>query len=126
MKRLLCRPSRGIALLLVIGAVAILSILAIELSHRANLEVTRSARTSREATFRRAFDSGIEIAKAMLSERRKSDSFDYWGDGWNKQITTDLDGAKITLWITDESGKLNISDMSANSDARAAKSLSRL
>lgn len=122
------RQPRGAALLLVLGAVAILSILAVELSHRSKLDVSRTERASREATFRRVFDSGIEIAKGLLTEGRKAEGFDFSGDKWNRTVTADLDkGQRVTVRMADESGKLNLlKAIDPTSGAKMRKSLARL
>ena len=120
---------RGAVLLLVLGAVAILSILAIELSHRANLDVSQASRIRRDAAFRRAFDSGLEIAKGLLIEGRSTLGFNYWGEPWNRVISTQLDSdIKLSVRMADESGKLNILNAMGTGEGvgKARKSLARL
>lgn len=122
------RRPRGAVLLLVLGAVAILSILAVEISHRSKLDVSRSSRMSREAAFRRVFSSGTEIAKGLLAEGRKGQGFDFAGDQWSKEISITLDaGQRVTVRLSDESGKINLlkaTDPTAG--AKTRKSLARL
>lgn len=124
----LSRP-RGAVLLLVLGAVAILSILAVELAHRANLDVARSTRATREAGFRRIFDSGLEVAKALLREGRKSDGFDTASDPWSRKIETKLStNERLVVQLADESGKINMLKAVGSDDSamKARKSLARL
>jgi type II secretory pathway component PulK len=100
---------RGAVLLLVLGAVAILSLLAVELSQRARLDVSRASRSARDGVFRRGIDSGVELAKGLLNERRKGAGYDAWSDGWSKAIQVEPEpGVKVTVQLSDESGKLNI------------------
>jgi hypothetical protein len=122
------RP-RGAILILVLGAVAILSILAVELAHRANLDVARSARATREASFRRDFDSGMEVARALLAEGRKSDGFDTTSDSWSRKIEfSPALNEHITVQLADESGKINILKAAGLDEnaIKARKSLARL
>lgn len=125
----LTKRPRGAVLLLVLGAVAILSILAVELAHRSNLDVARSARAAREAGFRRGFDSGLEVASALLSEGRKSDGFDTASDPWSRKIETALsEGGRLVVQVADESGKINILKAlgADETTAKTRKSLARL
>jgi hypothetical protein len=126
--RLLGRQ-RGAVLLLVLGAIAILSILAVELAHRSNLDVLRAERSAREASFRRVINSGLEIAKGLISEGRKSDGFDFLGDPWSKPVQFEL-GARerVYVQVSDESGKLNIAKALSTSDGagKTRKALARL
>jgi hypothetical protein len=122
------RERRGAVLLLVIGAVAILSILAVELAHRANLDVSRAARSRREAAFRRTFDSGLEIANGLLIEGRKNAAYDFAGDRWSHKTSVELGpGERVTVQVEDESGKLNIAAAMGNDDQAGSlrKSLAR-
>ena len=122
------KTPKGAVLLLVLGAVAILSILAVELAHRANIDVSRSARAGREAIKRRAFDSGVEVAKALLSEGR-SESFDYLGDKWNKTVSFRAgENTSVTVSVQDECGKLNVAKAvgSDQTTTRTRRSLARL
>lgn len=120
---------RGAVLLLVLGAVAILSILAVELAHRANLDVARSARRTRESSFRNGIDSALEITKAQLFEGRPNTTFDSLNELWNRSVDTTLaSGEKLSIRIADEAGKINILK-AIGSDALAKKtriSLARL
>jgi hypothetical protein len=120
---------RGAVLLLVLGAIAILSILAVELAHRSNLDVLRAERTAREGSFRRVINSGLEIAKGLISEGRKSDGFDFLGDPWSKPVQFEL-GARerVYVQVSDESGKLNIAKALSTSDGagKTRKALARL
>ena len=125
----LSKHPRGAVLLLVLGAVAILSILAFELAHRANLDVARSARATREASFRRGFDSSMEVAKALILEGRKSDGFDTASDPWSRKIETKLSlNERLVVQVADESGKINILKAIGADDtsAKTRKSLARL
>lgn len=120
---------RGAVLLLVLGAVAILTILAVELAHRANLDVQRSERTIRDAAFRRTFTSGIELARGLLLEGRKTDGVDFLGDPWSKPVKVELtERARVAIQISDESGKLNLLKTlePSSTGTTARKSLARL
>jgi hypothetical protein len=123
------RGPKGAVLLLVLGAVAILSVLAIEIARRASLDSCRSARQVREAAFQRCFDSAMEVARGMLIEHRKSTAYDYWGDGWGKQVTATLDpGSQFTVRVADENGKFNLLQVMEKGAAsgNAKKSLARI
>ncbi len=104
------RQPKGAVLVLVIGAIAILSVLAFEVSHRASVTSREAERSKRTAVFSRAFDSGIEISKAVLMQCRKGTGFDYLGDGWSKEIQISLDGADIRVRFSDECGKINLNE----------------
>lgn len=115
--------------MLVLGAIAILSILAIELSHRARLDISQASRARRDAAYRRAFSSGLEIAKGLLLEGRTNPGFDYLGDPWNREISATLDrGITLNIKVVDESGKLNILQAVGNGDnaEKMRKALVRL
>lgn len=124
-----CLPRRGAVLLLVLGAVAILTVLAVELAHRASVDTGRSSRSSRAASFRRAFDSGLEIARGLLLEKRKEPGFDYWGDGWNSIVRAELESEiQVVVRVADESGKLNLVKAMGTGEGtvRARKMLARI
>lgn len=133
MNRMQCsfvrRARRGAVLLLVLGAVVILSLIAVELAHRANVDISRSSRASREAAFRRGIDSGIEIAKAKLAEGRVNTKCDSLDEPWNKPVEFVPNSMeKLSIRIADEAGKINIL-LTLGTDAGAEKtrkSLARL
>ena len=122
------RQPRGAVLLLVLYAVAILSILAVDLAHRANLESSRSQRSARDTAFRRCEDSGLELAACLLGEARNSPGCDYLGDGWNRRLSVGLIGNEhIDVALADESGKLNLLLAMSNADGgKTRNSLARL
>jgi type II secretory pathway component PulK len=100
--------SRGAALLLVLGAMAILAVLAVELSQRANLDVSRAGYHHRLARFRMGFNAGVEVARASLAQRREG-SADHFGAGWQNLVRVELtDTDWVEIRISDESGKLQI------------------
>lgn len=102
------RRDEGAALLLVLGAVAVLTIVAIELASRATIESLARTRGLRDAAFRRLFDSAGEIARGVLLERTPSE-FHGWGQSWNRLIAFKLaDSESAEVRISDESGKLNV------------------
>lgn len=107
--RLVSYRRRGVVLLLVMGAVAVLAALAVETAHRAQMDVVRVARGDREAAFRRVFDSGIAVAKGLLTEKRLDPTCDYWGDPWHRELKLELGpGEYLALRVEDETGKLNV------------------
>ena len=121
--------ARGAVLLLVIAALAILTVLAVELAVRAKADVTRSARGAREATFRRILDSGVEIARTLLSKRNAAEGYDGWGFGWEREVRLELGpGESVSVRVEDESGKLNILRAAGSDEAgaRARAALGRL
>lgn len=124
------RP-RGAVLLLVLGAIAILSILAVELAHRANLASANATRTARDASFRRVFNAGMEVSKGLIIEGRPSSSqgYDTASDPWAKPVKIDTgDREHLTVQLFDESAKLNILKAIGTTDeaVRYRKSLARL
>jgi type II secretory pathway component PulK len=123
------RGRRGAVLLLVLGAVAVLTILAVEVAARANHEVRSTARLARAEGWRRGFDSGLEVAKALLTQRRKVPGLDHPGEGWGRSVHFDLGiGERVILQVADESGKLNLNQMAqpGADGARARKMVGRL
>jgi type II secretory pathway component PulK len=103
------RSERGAALLLVLGAVAILTVLAVELASRASADSLRATRGARDATFRRLFDSGAEVARGLLAEPDLA-PVTHWGQTWNLETPITLEpGENVAVRMADESGKLNIS-----------------
>ncbi len=122
------KRERGAVLLLVLGVVAVLSILAVELASRANVGSMRAARTLRDASFRRLFDSGAEVARGLLSES-KAEPWDSWGDSWNEEVSFRLLPEEAgVVRISDESGKINIARAISHPDegARVRPMLVRL
>jgi type II secretory pathway component PulK len=110
------RNERGAVLLLVLAAVALLAMLAVDLAARASADSLRSSRSSRDAAFRRVFDSGSEVARGILAERVPR-PFDSWGQPWNQAIRFALGPQEAAaLRMMDESGKLNISRAISNPD----------
>jgi hypothetical protein len=120
--------THGAVLMLVLCAVAILSILAVDLVHRANLESIRSQRGSRDAAFRRCSDSGFELVAGLIGEGRSTQGYDYLGDGWTRRISVALSAnERIDVSVSDESGKLNLLVAMSNADGgKTRKSLARL
>jgi type II secretory pathway component PulK len=121
-------PSRGAVLLLVIAAVAILTVLAVELAARSSVDALQAARASRDAAFRRLFDSAIEAATGVLAEGGGR-PYDDWGDTWNREYRFTLGpDEQVAFRIADESGKLRIgSESDARDDApQAGTRLERL
>ncbi len=101
------RRRRGAALVLVLGAVAILAVVAVELASRASADSLRAARAERDAGFRRLIDSAGEVARGVLLEREPRE-FDTARDAWGREVTLTLgEGERAVLRLEDESGKLN-------------------
>jgi type II secretory pathway component PulK len=95
-------------LLLVLAAVALLTVLAVELASRASADSLRAARAARDGAFRRLFDSGAETARGFLAESEPS-RISYWGQAWNREIRYSLAaGQDAIARVADDSGKLNI------------------
>jgi hypothetical protein len=112
-------------LLFVIGAVAILSVLAVELASRASVDVLLASRLSKEAALRRTADSGIEVGRGMLIEP-EAETFDYWGERWNDQVRMSLGPSEVArVHVADESGKLKLSAQGGDR-TRLARSVKRL
>ena len=102
------RKERGAVLVLVLGAVAILSILAVNLASRASVERMKATRVSRERAYRRTFDSGVEVAKGLLVEP-ECEEWDFWGERWNEDVRFSLaPKERGILRVFDESGKINV------------------
>jgi len=102
------RRERGVVLIFVMGAVAVLAVIAVELASRATTDVLLASRASREAAFRRISDSGIELAKGLLKEP-ESKSYDFWGERWNRSVRFTLSETESAeVQIADESGKINL------------------
>lgn len=102
------RRDRGAALVLVLGAVALLTVLAVELASRASADALRAIRASRDATFRRIYESGVAIARALILEA-SSGAADHWGEAWNREVTFKLGAEERgTVRVFDENGKLNV------------------
>lgn len=102
------KSERGVALVLVLGAVALLAALAVELASRASVDALVASRSVRDAGFRRLFDSGAEIAKGMLVEL-EAKPCDFWGEPWNDEVRFSLGPVETgRVRVADESGKINI------------------
>jgi hypothetical protein len=102
------RRERGAALLLVLAAVSLLTVLAVELASRASADSLRATRSEREASFRRLFDSGGEVVRGLLVEAGPSRTT-HWGQSWNQAFRFDLGpGRKAEVLAADESGKINV------------------
>lgn len=119
---------RGAVLLLVMGAVALLAILAVEVSHRAKMDVSRTSRESQNLAFERCFFSGRELAKGLLTEGREK-GWDSKAGAWSKSFAVELNaGERIRVSIADEAGKLNILQLINSAGTRLPRpdSLDRL
>jgi general secretion pathway protein K len=122
------RKDQGVVLLFVMGVVAVLAALAVELAARASVEVLLASRASREAAFRRLVDSGIELGKGLLKES-EAQLFDFWGERWNQEIRFTLSPTEsVTVQVSDESGKINIvqKPTEQGDGTRLARQLARL
>ena len=120
---------RGAVLLLVLGAIAILSILAVQLAHRANLANASASRAGTEANFRRMFTSGLEISKCLISTGRSTQGYDTASDPWTKLTQVDTGPREhLKVQLCDESGKLNFQKFAGTTDdaARFKKAMARL
>jgi type II secretory pathway component PulK len=114
------RRERGAALLLVLAAVALLTVLAVELASRASADSLRAVRAAREAAFRRAFDSGAEVGRGLLVEPDPAKVV-HWSQAWNREIRFALaDGQTAVVRLADESGKLNIARAISHPDEAPA------
>jgi type II secretory pathway component PulK len=102
------RRDRGAALLLVLAAVALLSVVAVELASRASADSLRATRSARDGAFRRSFDSGAEVARGLLVEPEPL-KVTHWGQPWNRETRFSLaPGRETGVRLNDENGKLNI------------------
>jgi len=99
---------RGAVLILVLGALALLAIVAVNVSYRSRMDVIRSVRSSENAAVRRGFLSAIEVAKAALAATDPAQQYVFRGDPWGKRREFDIDGFNVTVEIDDEAGKLSI------------------
>lgn len=121
---------RGAVLLLVLAAVAVLTLLAVEVSHRAKLDVLEASRLSRDLAFKRGFDSGVELARGMLVELRSKEGYDHAGGKWAEPVEIVLSGeTTIRVSITDEASKLKIGGTAEQGGADAVagnRSMARL
>lgn len=108
------RKDRGAVLLLVLAAVTILTVVAVELSARATVDTLRASRFARDAGFRRVFDSGDAVARGILGGLHEQTNT-HWGQTWTRETKTTLrHGEDLALRLADESGKLNIARVWAN------------
>src|SRR5512137_1542753 len=99
---------RGAILLLVIAAVALLAVLAVELASRASVQSMQAGRSSRDAAFRRLFDSAMQVAYGIISEAAPK-PYDYWGDSWNREVRLTLrPDEQVVCRLADESGKISL------------------
>lgn len=106
--RLRGKRERGAVLLLVLGTVAVLAALAVELAARAAAETALAARLAREAAFRRLARSGLAVARGLLVEPDVRPC-DFWGEPWNEEVRLGFGpGEEARVRVFDESGKLNV------------------
>lgn len=112
------RSDRGAVLVLVLGAVVLLTIVAVELASRASADSVLAKRAEKDAAFRRLFTSGSEIARGLLLEPDVR-SYDWLGDRWNQHVRFDLDeGESAELRVADECGKINIARVFSHPDEK--------
>jgi general secretion pathway protein K len=117
---------RGVVLILVMGAVAVLAVIAVELASRATTDVLLATRASREAAFRRISDSGIELAKGLLREP-EAKPYDSWGERWNQTVRFTLSETESAeVQIADESGKINLVRGGGEDAARRGRTIARV
>ncbi len=99
---------RGAVLILVIAAVAVLSIVAVELASRASADSLRADRAARDAAFRRLFDSGGAVARRMIAPLLPDEPV-AWNAPWTKPLRFELGvGESASVTVADESGKINL------------------
>ncbi|MCK6498652.1 MAG: type II secretion system protein GspK [Nitrospira sp.] len=106
---------RGAVLILALGAVAVLTVLAVEMTHRSHLDKMGADRSQKASAFRRAFDSGIAVAKGLIVEGRESQGYDFKGDSWNRTLQIECGGGvRVTVRVEDECGKFNVQSLVAD------------
>jgi type II secretory pathway component PulK len=99
---------RGAVLILVIAAVALLAVLAVELASRASVQSLQTGRASRDAAFRRLFDSAMQVAIGLIAESAPK-PYDFWGDSWNREVRLTLgQDEQVVSRLADESGKISL------------------
>jgi hypothetical protein len=119
------RRERGVVLLFVMAAVAVLSVIAVELASRASVDVLLASRSGREAAFRRLSDSGAQVGRALLREP-EAYAYDFLGERWNEGARFTIATAESAeVRVFDESGKLNVVHGTQGAP-RLARSLGRL
>ena len=119
---------RGVVLLFVMAAVAVLSVIAVELASRASVDVLLASRSGREAAYRRLSDSGTELGRALLLEP-EAKAYDFLGEPWNRTTRFTLAPEEsVEVRIADESGKIKIGPGGQGSGGAAnlEKTLGRL
>ncbi len=117
----------GFALLTVIVAIAVLSMVAIEFHYRSLVELRVAKREAELAQARFAASSGVALARRLLAE--DSPSRDDLGESWALPLELQWEGISWSVQIADGDGKLGLGglfDLTSEETARREQELRRL
>jgi general secretion pathway protein K len=117
MVRVLKRRERGIALLAVLMAIALMTLIVVDFTTTAALGYLSAANQANELRAYYLARSAVAVGLGLLAEDSRTDSvsqtpYDGLADVWAMPFPpVDVDGGKVTVSITDEARKLDINKL---------------
>ncbi len=113
----------GVALLLVLVVVAVLSVLTIQLAASVNLQMQASGMQKRSALLDSAILGSVNLVRSSLYADQKNNNFDSLHDSWNNLIWPDvaamLEVDKLDVKVEDLSGKIPVNRLVYRGQSRA-------
>jgi len=121
---------RGIALISVLGAIAVITALLAGMAYRQTLDLNVQTYALQKNSALITLVSVENIARAILSQKGKGENtqYDYYDEDWAKPVTgLIIGGANVTFMIFDAQAKFNVNNAnSGNSrDRRLAREMLR-
>jgi hypothetical protein len=100
---------RGVVLMLVLGAVALLTVLAVEIASRSQRDTLRARRVERELALERGVSSGVAVAEALLRKRLASATGPKLDVARIEPLEVEPEpGVRVWIRLDDESAKLKL------------------
>jgi len=118
------RNERGIALLVVLMAIALMTLIVMDFSTAAALGYLSSANQANELRSYYLARSAVSVGLGLLTEDSRIDArmetpFDSLNDAWAVPLPpVDVDGGTVTVAIVDEARKLNINQLVNTNDGQ--------
>lgn len=105
---------RGVALVLALLAVVLITALVLEFDFRTRLDMRGAANFRDDTQAYLLAQSAVKLARVLLTDEDKNRNVDYMDDAWAQAASfagTPVGGGTVTLVIEDEDGKLNLNSL---------------
>ena len=103
---------RGVAIVLAMGVVALAAIAASAIMVSQSTWSRQSELTADHVQARNFVHAGVDWARAVLSEDRRSSSIDHLGEPWALRLAPiPVDNGEITGYIDDQQGLFNVNNL---------------